>query len=98
MNRPFPEEIVAGLSELGGLLAEWCEEGRDRPLAEHEPAILARMRRLLPRFLAGVVRASTSGLTGRLRRARQACPRCGRKEQPWEAGRERQVVTQCGAI
>ncbi len=98
MNRPIPEEIVARLSELGELLAGWCEAGRDRSLAEHEAAVLARMRQILPRLLEGVVGAATSGLDARLRRARQACPGCGRKERPWEQRRDRQVMTQCGPI
>ena len=50
MNRPIPEEIVARLSELGELLGAWCEEGRDRSLAEHEGTVLARMRQILPRL------------------------------------------------
>jgi hypothetical protein len=98
MNRPIPEEIVARLSELGELLAGWCEAGRDQSLAEHEAAVLARMRQILPRLLEGVVGAATSGLDARLRRARQACPGCGRKERPWEQRRDRQVMTQCGPI
>lgn len=98
MDRPIPEEIVARLNELGALLAAWCEEGRDQPLAAHETSVLGLVRRVLPRLLEGVVEAATSGLDRRLRRARQACPRCGNKVQPWEAERDRQVVTQCGAI
>jgi hypothetical protein len=98
MNRPIPEEIVAALDELGGRLAAWSEEGRDRPLASHEARVLELVRGMLPRLLGGVVVAATSGLDRRLRRARQACPGCGRKAPPWEAGRERQVVTQCGTV
>jgi hypothetical protein len=98
MNRPIPEEIVAALAGLGAQLAEWCEQGRDQPLASHEERVLDLMRQVLPRLLETVVATATSGLDRRLRRARQACPRCRRKVQPWEANRERQVVTQCGAI
>jgi hypothetical protein len=98
MNRPIPEEIVARLNELGTLLAAWCEQGRDQPLASHETGVLGLVRRVLPRLLEAVVGAATSGLDQRLRRARQACPTCGKKVQPWEAERGRQIVTQCGVI
>ena len=98
MNRPIPEEIVAALDGLGALLAGWCEEGRDQPLASHEASVLGLVRRVLPRLLEAVVEAATSGLDQRLRRARQACPECGRRTQPWEASRARQVVTQCGPV
>jgi hypothetical protein len=98
MNRPIPAEIVAALNELGTLLGDWCEQGRDQPLASHEMRVLGLVRRVLPRLLEAVVEAATSGLDRRLRRARQACPQCGKKVPPWEAARGRQVVTQCGAI
>lgn len=98
MTRPIPGEIVACLERLGEALAVWCEEGRDRALAEHEAAVLERVRGALPALLTAVVTAATSGLGGRLRRARAACPGCGRKAAPWEDARARQVVTQCGAV
>jgi hypothetical protein len=98
MTRPIPEEIVTALSGLGALLADWCEQGRDQPLASHEASVLRLVRRVLPRLLEAVVEAATSGLDRRLRRARQACPGCGKKTSPWEAARPRQVLTQCGAI
>jgi hypothetical protein len=98
MDRPIPEEIVAALSDLGALLAEWCEQGRDQPLASHEASVLGLMRRVLPRVLEAVVEAATGGLDRRLRRQRQACPGCGAKVQPWEPARRRQVLTQCGAV
>jgi hypothetical protein len=98
MNRPIPEEIVAALNELGARLAAWCEEGRDQSLACHETSVLGLVRRVLPRLLEAVVGAATSGLVGRLREARQPCPGCGKKSPPWEPGRRRQVVTQCGPI
>jgi hypothetical protein len=98
MDRPIPGEIVACLERLGEALAAWCEEGRDRTLAEHEAAVLARVRAALPALLTAAVTAATSGLQGRQRRARAACPGCGRKAAPWEAARARQVVTQCGAV
>lgn len=98
MDRPIPEEIVAALNELGALLGAWCEEGRDQALALHEASVLGQVRQVLPRLLEAVVTVATRGLEGRLRRARQACPRCGRKVPPWEAARPRQVVTQCGTL
>lgn len=98
MNRPIPEQIVARLDELGVLLAAWCEQGRDQALATHEGQVVALVRQMLPRLLEAVLDVATSGLDARLRRAREACPGCGRKVAPWEAARERQVVTQCGPI
>jgi hypothetical protein len=98
MNRPIPEAIVPVRQELGALLAEWCEQGRDDPLASHEARVLGLVRQVLPRLLEAVVTVATSGLQGRLRQARVACPRCGRKVAPWESSRARQVVTQCGAV
>ena len=98
MDRPIPEGIVAALNELGAQLAAWCEQGRDQSLASHEASVLGRVRQALPRLLEAVVEAATSGLDGRLRRRRQACPGCGRKVPPWEPARPRQVLTQCGAI
>ena len=98
MSRPIPEEIVTALAELGTMLAGWCEQGRDRPLAEHEGQVLGLVRQVLPRLLEAVVTAATSGLHGRVRQGRVACPRCGRKVAPWEGSRARQVVTQCGAV
>jgi hypothetical protein len=98
MNRPIPEEIVAALNELGTVLARWCEQGRDQPLAEHEGQVLGLVRQRLPRLLEAVITAATSGLDRRLRRARVACPHCGRKVAPWEGVRARQVVTQCGTV
>jgi hypothetical protein len=97
MDRPIPEEIVAALSGLGGLLAEWCEQGRDQSLASHEASVLGLVRRVLPRLLEAVIEAATSGLDRRLRRARQACPRCGRKAELHHAQR-RQVQTTCGPL
>jgi hypothetical protein len=98
MDRPIPEQIVARLDELGVMLAAWCEQGRDQPLATHEGQVVALVRQMLPRLLEAVLDVATSGLDARLRRARQACPDCGRKVAPWEAGRQRQVVTQCGTV
>jgi hypothetical protein len=98
MDRPIPGEIVAALTGLGTLLAEWCEQGRDQPLAVHEASVLGLVRRVLPELLGTVIKAATSGLDRRVRRARDACPDCGRKVRPWEAARPRQVLTQCGAV
>jgi hypothetical protein len=97
MARTPPEQIVAAVAALAEDLAAWCAEGRDRPLAAHEQAVLARVRRALPRLLRAVVEVATSDLDVRLRRARAACPRCGRKAQPHHAQR-RQVQTRCGPL
>ena len=86
MNRPIPEEIVPALNELGARLGEWCEAGRDHPLASHEASVLGLVRRMLPRLLAAVAEAATSGLDRRLRRAHQACPACGRRVAPGRRG------------
>lgn len=85
MDRPIPDEIVACVQELAAALGAWCEQGRDRSLAKHEEAVLARVRAALPGLLGGVVRAGTSGLDPRLARARAACPTCGRKAAPADA-------------
>jgi len=98
MDRPIPAEIVACVQELASALGAWCEQGRDRPLEEHEDAVLERVRAVLPRLLGGVVRAATSGLDPRLARARAACPTCGRKVAPWERARARTVDTRCGTV
>jgi hypothetical protein len=97
MPRTIPDEIVARLEELAAALADWCVDGRDHTLAEHEEAVLERVRRVLPRLLGAVVGAATSELDPRLRRARQACPRCGRKTEPHQE-RTRQVLTRCGPL
>ena len=97
MARTLPEKIVAVVSALAEDLADWCVEGRDRPLAAHEQAVLERVRQVLPRLLGAVLEAATSGLDPRLQRARAACPRCARKATPHQI-RPRQVVTVCGTL
>ncbi len=82
MTRTLPEKIVAAVETLAEELSAWCQEGRDRPLAEHEDAVLERVRRVLPVLLQAVVEEATSGLDARLARARAACPRCGHKAPP----------------
>ena len=85
MGRTLPDEIVAAVTALAEDLTAWCIEGRDAPLARHERAVLARVRRALPRLLRAVVAASTSGLDPRLARQRAACPACRRKVKPLQA-------------
>jgi hypothetical protein len=97
MARTLPEEIVAAVTVLAEELAAWCAEGRDTSLADHEQAVLERVRRGMPRLLRAVVAVATSGLHPRLGRARAACPRCGRKAKPHQA-RARQVTTRCGTL
>jgi hypothetical protein len=97
MTRAIPEQIVAAMSELEESLAQWCEEGRDGRLEQHETAVLERVRQVLPRLLEAVVEVATSGLAPRVRTSRSACPGCGRTVQPHQE-RSRQVLTQCGAI
>ena len=97
MPRTLPDEIVAAAMALAEDLAAWCAEGRDRPLAAHEAAVLGRVRRALPGLLRAVVKRATSGLDPRLQRARAACPRCGRKARPHQR-RGRQVATRCGPL
>src|SRR5215212_9765717 len=98
MSHTIPESIVAALQELAEELAAWCAEGRDQDLEAHEAAVLERVRAALPRLLAAVVAAATSGLHPRLARARQACPGCGAKVEPHGAPRPRQVLTRCGTL
>jgi hypothetical protein len=97
MAHALPEEIVAAVTALAEELAAWCAEGRDRPLAEHERAVSARVRTALPRLLGAVVAVATSGLHPRLRRARAACPACGRKAKPHQP-RARHVTTRRGTL
>jgi hypothetical protein len=97
MARTPPEQIVAAVTALAADLADWCVEGRDRTLAAHETAVLERVRRILPLLLRAVVEVATSELDVRLRRAPQACRRCGRKAKPHHAQR-RQVQTICGTL
>lgn len=98
MSRTLPEKIVAVVEALAEDLADWCVEGRDRTLAAHEEAVLARVRAVLPLILRAVVEHATSGLDVRLSRARDACPRCERKVGPHGKPRQRQVATQCGTV
>ena len=97
MGRTLPEGIVAATTALAEELAAWCAEGRDRTLAEHETAVLERVRTVLGRLLGAVVTAATTDLDPRLQRARQACPTCRRKVKPHQ-GRARQVQTRCGTL
>lgn len=97
MKRPIPEQIVAAVNVLAESLASWCEEGRDGRLEEHETAVLARVRQVLPTLLEAVVEVATSDLAPRVRGARAACPGCGRRVKP-HPERPRQVLTQCGAV
>src|SRR4051794_14553130 len=47
MKRPIPEQIVAAVTVLAESLAQWCEEGRDGRLEQHEGAVLERVRQVL---------------------------------------------------
>jgi Uncharacterised protein family (UPF0236) len=98
MSRTLPEKIVAVVEALAEDLADWCVAGRDRTLAEHEEAVLERVRQVLPLLLRAVVEQATSGLDVRLARARTACPGCGRKVEPHGQPRRRQLATQCGTV
>jgi len=97
MQRPVPEQIVAALDALAESLASWCRDGRDGTLERHEAAVLERVRAALPRLLEAVVEVATSELGPRVRRARAACPGCGRKAVPHQE-RPRQVTTRCGTV
>lgn len=97
MTRAIPEQIVAAVTELAKSLAQWCEDGRDGRLQQHETAVLERVRPALPKLLGAVVEVATSGLAARVRDQRSACPQCGRKVRPHQE-RLRQVLTQCGLV
>jgi hypothetical protein len=97
MTRAIPEQIVAAVTTLAESLATWCEEGRDGRLEQHEAAVLARVRQVLPTLLQAVVEVATSGLAPRVRGQRSGCPQCGRKVRPHQE-RPRQVLTQCGPV
>lgn len=98
MAPALPLRIVAGPDALAADLATWCTEGREASLAEHEAAVLKRVRRVLPSLLQAVVKVATSGPEPQLARARQACPSGGRQARPVQARRARQVQTQCGLL
>ena len=51
MTRAIPEQIVAAVTTLAESLAQWCEEGRDGRLEQHEAAVLERVRQVLPTLL-----------------------------------------------
>lgn len=97
MARPLPEKIVAAVTVLAEDLADRCVTGRDQALAAHEAAVLACVRRVLPRLLQAVVEVATTELDPRLARARAACPDCGRKAKPHQV-RPRQLATTCGTL
>src|SRR4051812_38573058 len=97
MKRPIPEQIVAALAVLAESLAAWCEEGRDGRLEQHETAVLERGGAVLPQLLEAGGGGGGSELAPRVREARAACPRCGRRVKPHQE-RTRQVLTQCGAV
>ena len=98
MRRTLPEQIVAVVEALAEDLADWCVAGRDRTLAEHEEAVLERVRQVLPLLLGAVVEQATSRLDVRLAGARAAYPGCGRQAGPHGRPRRRQVMTQCGTV
>jgi hypothetical protein len=97
MNRRIPESIVLVVEELASSLAQWCGEGRGRSLAEHEAAVLARVRGVLGKLLGAVLAETTSGLDRRARWGKTACPGCARATAPgrW---RERTLATRCGTV
>jgi hypothetical protein len=97
MTRAIPEQIVAAVTMLAESLAQWCEDGRDGRLEQHETAVLERVRQVLPTLVEAVVEVATSELAPRVRAQRSACPQCGRKARPHQE-RTRQVLTQCGAV
>ena len=97
MTRPIPEQIVAAVTALAESLANWCEDGRDGRLEEHEDAVLERVRAVLPTLLQAVVEEATSELAPRVRAGRSACPRCGRQARPQQE-RPRQILTRCGLM
>lgn len=98
MARPVPAEMVAAATALVEELADWCVRGRDQTLAAHEEAVLAAVRRVLPKLLGAVVGASTSGLEARRAAEPAACPQCGRVATPRRGGRQRWVATTCGDL
>jgi hypothetical protein len=97
MDRTLPPAIVAALEALGTDLATWAQEHRDRPLAEQEHAVLARVRAALPRLLGAVLTVSARKLDPGLRRTPERCPRCDRRcrVQSW---RPRRLTTVCGRV
>lgn len=97
MNRRIPASIVAVMDELASSLAQWCGDGRGRSLAEHEAAVLSRVRGVLGRILGAVLTETTPGVDRGQRWGEAACPGCDRATRPggW---RERTVATRCGTV
>lgn len=98
MTRTLPEGIVPALAELGEALADWCLEGRDQSLEQHEAAVLERVRRALPDLLRAVVQAATRGLAPRGQPLPTRCPGCGQSVPAHELARKRTLATQCGPL
>lgn len=97
MNRRIPASIVAVLDELASSLGRWCGDGRGRPLAEHEAAVLSRVRGVLGRLLGAVLAETTPGLDRGQRWGKTSCLGCGGATEPggW---RERTLATRCGTV
>src|SRR3954451_25454618 len=97
MKGPIPEQNVEPAPALAESLAQWCEEGRDGRLEQHEGAVLERVRQVGPRIVEAVVEVAPSELAPRVRDARAPCPSCGRRVKPHQE-RTRQVLTPCGLV
>lgn len=97
MCQAFPTAMLTHATVLAERLSTWAMEHRDAALGEHEQAVLAAVRAVLPALLTTMLQASTHDLDARQRPGRRPCPTC---QQPCrlQSWRWRQVQTVCGPI
>ena len=98
----LPPEILPALEALATALTTHIRAHPDAPLDTHEQGVLAAWEATRGAALAGVVRATTTGITNPhrpQRLGRSACPGCGRRSRPQSRrGRARTVLTRLGPI
>jgi hypothetical protein len=97
MREALPARILACLSPLATALQAIAQRQQDATLAEHEAAVLAAVRSVLPDLLTAVVETATRALDPGVATVRQRCPGCGRRVRV-DSWRPRQVRTVCGPI
>jgi hypothetical protein len=97
MAEALPTRILACLTTLAAALQAIGQRQREATLAEHEAAVLAAVRDVLPDLLMAVVETATIALDPGVATVRQRCPRCGGRVRV-DSWRPRQVRTVCGPI
>lgn len=97
MAEALPARIRACLTTLAAEVQAIAQRQRDATLAEHEAAVRAAVRSVLPALLTAVVETATVALDPGVATVRQRCPRCGGRARV-DSWRPRQVRTVCGPI